>query len=388
MADAALAWSNTGREVYFITVEPSKTFYSAKGRETLLQLLSKERNTVKILKARAGREFEFGTPKYRSYVYKQLIAQLPQGTPIILSDDKTIWAAATAMQGVYPVIGVLHADENHYYDLAEKYFKRTDLLVCVSNRVSNTTKARVPDFDPEAVFTIPCGIHLPLFDQNNRNGDLLQLVYVGRITDYQKRTGDLVKVAEALVRKSVPFHLNIIGGGDARPALEEKVKAAGMQDHITFKGWLSQKDVAWQLADSDIMVMTSDFEGTPIAMMEALAAGCGMVGTRVSGIEDYEDHPLAKDCFAVFNVTDIGNAADKIIAIGAIPEHIRRSSARKLAESEFSMQVCLARYDAALAAIPSRSGSLPNMEMPVKDKLYSKALSMARSIKMRLQNKK
>ncbi len=121
MADAAIACARNGHEVYFITVAPVKEFVSAKGRETLLQLLTGENNPVRIIKAAAGREFEFGTAAYRSYVYKKLLAKLPPGTPVVPSDDMAVWDAAASLYESYPVIGVLHADESYYYKLAEKY---------------------------------------------------------------------------------------------------------------------------------------------------------------------------------------------------------------------------------------------------------------------------
>ena len=54
MADAAIAFAKRGLEVYFVTVGPIKEFFSAKGRETLLQLLNKEPGLVKTITAPAG----------------------------------------------------------------------------------------------------------------------------------------------------------------------------------------------------------------------------------------------------------------------------------------------------------------------------------------------
>lgn len=383
MADAAIALSSKGYHIYFITVVPGKEFTSANGRETLLQLLSRQKNDVKILAARAGYEFEFGTPEYRVYVYCRLLTSLPVGTPVIVSDDKDVWSAAASFHGTYPLVGVLHADEQHYYDLAVKYAGKTDVLACVSERVTRKVKELLPLADK--VFTIPCGIHLPDVSHDRQSGDKLRLVYAGRLTRYQKRVGDLVKVAAALKASGTNFHFNIIGDDEAeRPVLERCVKEAGISEQVSFRGWLGQQDVARCLSESDVMLMTSDFEGTPIAMMEALAAGCGMVGTRVSGIEDYELHPLAADCFRIFEVGDIEGAVRKINELGAKPPGVRQQAARKLAEAEFSMDVCLGRYINAMKDIPQCVKPAAPVYMPAKYKLYSKILARARYWKVRL----
>jgi glycosyltransferase involved in cell wall biosynthesis len=385
MADAAMGYAKDGHEVYFVTVEPEKEFFSAKGRETLLQLLQKESNSVKVIKARVGSEFELGTPAYRTFIYKRLLVQLPTGASIILSDDAVVWEAAASLHASYSIIGVLHADENHYYNLAKKYNNQADAFVCVSDRVAKTVAARVPEIEAGRIHIIPCGINLPDIAPNRNTGNLLQLVYLGRVSDYQKRTGDLVSICALLKKNNVPYHFNIIGDGETRVSLEQKFRAAGLQQHVTFWGWLSQKEVARHLSESDILVLTSDFEGMPIAMMEALAAGCGIVGTRVSGIEDYEDHPLAKDCFSVFTVGNIAEAAEKINRVAAVPTGERQESAKKLAQTEFSMRVCLDRYMKVMSGLKKEFAPPPAaINIPPKELLYSKALAAARALKLKM----
>jgi glycosyltransferase involved in cell wall biosynthesis len=384
MADAAIAYSRQGLEVYFIAVSPRSEFFSARGRETLLQLIKKEPNTVHIISERVGYEFEFGTPEYRAWIYKNMIIRLPPGTPIVLSDDHSVWEAATWLQNVYPIIGVMHADEEHYYALAEKYSKKTDVFACVSNRVRENTRKRIPAFDAARIFTIPCGIHLPELKRVPPVDGTLRLIFVGRIAAYQKRAGDLVKIAKALTAKGIKYHLEIIGDGDLRQSLQDDVRAEGLNEVVTFPGWLSQQEVATHLATSDILLLTSDFEGTPIAMMEAFAAGCGMVGTRVSGIEDYEHHALAASCLGVYEVGDIPGAVACIEKIAAIPAAARSEAARALAEQEFSMDVCLKKYSEAMSMMQPRAGSVPTIELSSGKVLYSKSISLARYLKMTL----
>ncbi len=382
MADAAIAFDKKGLEVYFVTVDPIKEFYSAHGRETLLQLLAKVPNNIQAITAKTGYEFEFGTPEYRAFIYRQLLAQLPPGTPIILSDDYVVWASAIAMQSCFPIVGVLHADEEQYYGVAEEFHKQVDIYVCVSNRVQNLVKYRIPGFDPKHLFVIPCGINMPEIDYNTEHNDILQLVYAGRVNTYQKRAADLARIAVMLAEKQVKFHLRIIGDGDAKAELEQAVKTGGLSDAVTFFGWLTQEQVAKHLSESDILLLTSDFEGTPIAMMEAFAAGCGMVGTRVSGIEDYEQHPLAEDCLYVYAAGYIEEAVAKIIRLAEVPKSTRQHSARLLAETEFSMDVCLEKYLHAISTITPRTDTrLPEIKLSLAARMYSKTLAMARNLK-------
>ena len=382
MTDAAIALAGKGWEVYFLAVEPSVVFSLGKGRETLLHMVQKGSTAVKTISVQAGREFEYGTPAYCTFVYKKLLLRLPPGTPVILSDDYGIWAATAALHKTYPMIGVLHADEEHYYTLVQKYFGDVSVFACVSDRVKRTTLQRFPQIDPAVVYTIPCGIDLPDVAFAAHNIDIVQLVYVGRVSEYQKRTSDLVQICALLHQQGSRFHLNIIGDGQEKMTLENKFKDAGLGALVTFHGWLQQKDVSKWLAAADILVLTSDFEGTPVAMMEALAEGCGIVGTRVSGIEDYEQHPLAAQCYRVFDVGDVTGAVAGIMEVATIPVSIRQQAARKLAESEFTMDVCLERYCKAIATIVPERHAPVTVSMPAKDVLFSKLLAFARYLKV------
>ncbi len=387
MADAALAYSKNKFEVYFVTVEPTISFFSGEGRETMLQLLRKTPSDIKIITAKAGRDFEFGLPDYVANIYKSLITEnIPLGTPIILSDDGIVWQAAAALHKSYPLVGVLHADEPHYYQLAQKYKKEVDIFVCVSERINRVTAQQNPDLDKKRVFTIPCGIELPPPPGVGQANNVLSLVYVGRISEYQKRTGDILKIATQLKTDGINFKLNIIGDGGAyKTALVKSATEAGLDKQIAFKGWLSQAEVHQYLSSSDILLLASDFEGMPIAMMEGLASGCGFVGTRVSGIEDFEHHSLASSCFGTFDVGNIVEAVIKIKEIAAVPLPQRKKAARELAETQFSMEICIDKYKKAIGTIPTRPFEKTNFKLSGDVLLKSKFISTLRTLKMSLK---
>ena len=123
-------------------------------------------------------------------------------------------------------------------------------------------------------------------------------------------------------------------------------------------------------------------------MMEALATGCGFVGTRVSGVEDYENVPQAEDCYMVYNVGDIEEAVNKIIYIAGIPEGVRKNAARAIAEANFSLPVCVEKYNKAIASLPLQSYINPGISLPASKRFYSQAVSFVRHIKLKFFKKR
>lgn len=384
MADAAMAFAERGWQCYFVTPSPVESFHSAGAAETMIHLLRSAPASLKVISESVGGEFEFGTPEYKTYIYCRLLAAgVPVGTPIILSDDAAVWAAAGQMSAAYPFVGVLHSDEQQYYDHAKQYHSSIGVFTCVSERVHQTVRKLCPAIDPSLIFTIPCGIQLPPVRFVANNSGRLRLVYVGRLTEYQKRISDLAGLAAVLARRNVDFQFTIIGdGGEDRRRLEQLVAENGLKDKVTFAGWQVKKSVEKNLAESDILVLTSDFEGTPISMMEALASGCGFVGTRVSGIEDYADRPGAQNCYRIFEVGDLERAADFIIELSSVLPVNRQSAARKLAEAEFSMDTCLDRYQAAIAAIKPATYVQVKAVISSSALIRSRLMSAARGIKL------
>ncbi|MBE2290138.1 MAG: glycosyltransferase family 4 protein [Chitinophagaceae bacterium] len=388
MVDAAANAASAGHAVWFVTVQPSAEFHNSGGREPIWSLLQPHNGSITVVTESAGYEFEFGTEQYRAAIYAKLIRNgVPSGVPVIISDDRAVWAGAAAVADRNPMIGVLHCDDPYYYEIGRLYKDQMAACVCVSERVRRLFLHHCPDVPVEKVSAIPCGINLPpVRSQDERVIETTRLVFIGRFNDEQKRAGDLVKIAGALVEQDFQFHLDI-AGNDAVSGEEYSryFEEVGAGDKVTFNGWLSAGQVNDLLSRADVLVLTSNFEGTPLVMMEALAAGCGFAGTRVSGIEDYEHHEFAADCFRSFDVGDIAEAVKKIREISAIPVVQRRAAARKLAEAEFSMDVCLERYYSVVDAATTAGIAPVSLHVGRVQMIRSRAMALARMLKVSLK---
>jgi glycosyltransferase involved in cell wall biosynthesis len=91
--------------------------------------------------------------------------------------------------------------------------------------------------------------------------------------------------AARLVRRAVPqARFAIVGDGEERSALEASTAGLSLQDVVHFHGW--HRDMAAVYGDLDVVVNCSRNEGTPVALIEALAAGRSVVATNVGGTPD------------------------------------------------------------------------------------------------------
>lgn len=76
----------------------------------------------------------------------------------------------------------------------------------------------------------------------------------------------------------------LVGDGEERRLLEDLSARLGLAEVVTFHGW--RRDMQSVYGDLDVVVNTSRNEGTPVALIEALAAGRPVVATRVGGTPD------------------------------------------------------------------------------------------------------
>ncbi len=106
---------------------------------------------------------------------------------------------------------------------------------------------------------------------------------VGRLTAIKQH--ELFLDAAALVAKHHPDAVFLIAGdGELRAALERRAADRGIASHVRFLGW--RRDLATIYAATDVFLLTSRNEGTPVALIESLASGVPGVSTNVGGVPD------------------------------------------------------------------------------------------------------
>jgi glycosyltransferase involved in cell wall biosynthesis len=109
------------------------------------------------------------------------------------------------------------------------------------------------------------------------------VAYVGRLVAI-KHVDLLVRACARAFEQLPQGRLLVVGDGECRAALERLVADAGLAGRVVFAGW--RTDLAAIYAASDIVALSSRNEGTPVALIEALAAGRPVVATAVGGVPD------------------------------------------------------------------------------------------------------
>ena len=117
----------------------------------------------------------------------------------------------------------------------------------------------------------------------------IMLLHIGRFVPLKSHLL-LIEAFDLSIKEFPWIQLWLVGEGELRPAVERVVLEKGLQTKVSFLGL--RDNVFNLLADCDFFVLPSDYEGCPLTVLEAMAAGKPVVATRVGGIPELIDDGL------------------------------------------------------------------------------------------------
>ena len=187
--------------------------------------------------------------------------------------------------------GFAHVQSRHgYEDVSTKGVWRNrighagcDQVVCVSKDLANHCRdiEKVPD---NKLHTVINGVDLAPYrtlDDLPFTADKPVIGHVARLAPV-KNQALLLDAFALVVQKMSGARLSIVGDGPERAALTQRAADLDIAAAVEFHGETS--DVPAKLRDTHIFCLSSDSEGTPVSVIEALAAGRPVVATSVGGL--------------------------------------------------------------------------------------------------------
>src|SRR5262249_40036448 len=141
-------------------------------------------------------------------------------------------------------------------------------------------------FAPKKVFVVRNGLDLAQFQRIPLTDGEVRILGVGSLLQV-KRWDRLLRAASVLKNMGLDFVVDIAGGGPMRDSLEWEARELGLSDRVSFRGHID--NIPGLLASSTLLVHTSDIEGCPNVVMEAMACGRAVVATDAGDIPSLVD---------------------------------------------------------------------------------------------------
>jgi glycosyltransferase involved in cell wall biosynthesis len=210
---------------------------------------------------------------------------------------------------------ILHGSTLAIYRCARAVRDFVSATVAISPRIKQDLVSTY-DFNESGLRFIPHGIDVAAFFKHPQTQKLtgpLRILSHGRIDKEQKGVFWLPGILAELDRQSKEWNCTISGDGPDLGELKRLVGRTGLSDRIQFTGWTPPGDVPGLLNEHDVFLFPSTYEGSPIALIEAMAAGCVPVASRLPGITDWIIQDGADGL--LFPIGDVRRAAKHLLGL-------------------------------------------------------------------------
>jgi glycosyltransferase involved in cell wall biosynthesis len=211
-----------------------------------------------------------------------------------LTDADFIGGVVGRLLGI-PVISTMH---NMPHDYDRQRFDRRILgrlaarllitrMVAVSHRIRGAfiTQWGIPEHRITAILNaiaLDPYTNIPPKDPHAAT-DSPMITTIGRLTE-QKAQQFLLEAAVLILARFPTARFVLVGQGHLEPRLRELARARGIEAHVEFTG--VRRDIPNILAETDIFVLSSLWEGMPLTAIEAMAAGRAVVLSDVGGMRE------------------------------------------------------------------------------------------------------
>lgn len=198
-----------------------------------------------------------------------------------------------------------------------RQLESVDAIAAVSDHIGNLIRRRFPDY-PRPIVTVYNGVNCDVFQpgtQNAAQGEELRTLFVGRVSP-EKGVHTLIEAFAQVAQRFPAARLELVGGRGSLPAdllvnlsddplvfalrrfydgtvtqnyanyLDQLVVKLGLQDRVHFAGALPHHELVKAYQNADLVVNPSLSESFGISIVEGMACGKPVIGTRIGGMKE------------------------------------------------------------------------------------------------------
>lgn len=234
------------------------------------------------------KRLEFENPNCIVSRWKQVIGYLESNGPCIFVPNYDVEHSAVVprLSENVKVALIAHSDEFDYYEHCSRLGEYCDAVVGVSRAIAWHLGQTEPHLLGR-LWYIPYGVKVGEPRPAVSPDGPIRLIYLGRLVQHQKRVLDIIQLCDLLVEAGIDFQLDITGDGPERQMMEEALWEHCLARRVLFTGVLPHQRVLERLRTMDALLLTSEFEGLSVAMLEGMANSVVPIVSDIrSGVPD------------------------------------------------------------------------------------------------------
>ena len=304
-----------------------------------------------VLEKHGIRIVDLSGPNYLSMLVKQLAFLRKEKPDVVHTNIGSIlhMMMATKLVPVPIKLFTLHNQAEYIlnqrkinrwlYQKAFSFFGYIPVAIC-----ENVAQSLMGAFglSGEQIRVVNNGIDISKFYplQNNQHTDSVRIITTGTMYPIKNHMG-LIEIFGQLYKKHPHVTLTILGDGELRHALEEKIGQLGLAEAVHLPG--IQQNVCVYLQNADLYVSASKSEGLPLSILEAMACGLPVVATDVGGTVDIVKNGISGIVVPKDNKKALEDALESLIENDRLRMQYGMAS-RQIAQ-DWSLEACVKGYE-------------------------------------------
>jgi glycosyltransferase involved in cell wall biosynthesis len=176
----------------------------------------------------------------------------------------------------------------------------------------------------------------------------------------------LIAAIDHLIQRGRRVHLQLVGDGPDRAALEREANRRGLAEHVSFAGSINQDRIGQFYREADAFALASFAEGIPVVLMEAMAMEIPCVATMITGIPELIRDGIDGLLVVPSDDRALAEALEKLIDDEALGWRLGEAGRRRVAEKydldknlERLSRVFGIRLGSGSGAIKTAPGEIP-----------------------------
>lgn len=232
---------------------------------------------------------------------------------------------------------------------------------------SHSLKSLCEQFSPkQEIEMITNGVDTEVFypNKSKEESNCINLLFISRLS-LQKGIEPLIKACGELENLGVEnYKLTIVGDGPLRERMFSLIDELKIKDKVDFKGWLKLEEIPEIYRGSDVFLLPSVMEGMPSVVLQAMASGLPVIGSKVEGFSEVLEDSVNGFCIQYGDYKAIANAIAKLSNSSELRKQMSKNSLEKV--KKFSWENIAKSY-------------LKLYEQTLKKKLTNSELSLSKS---------
>lgn len=207
----------------------------------------------------------------------------------------------------YKITSWIHFSLSKMFLTDDDAFRAADYHLAISKGIA--TQLCNKNIDKKKIFTVYNPVKPTL--ERVENSKFPKYIYVGRL-EYrkQKNLQELLRAFAIVLRQEPSAILELWGDGKDKKKLKELAIRLKIAEHVTFKGWSKNP---WEKIDAATsLVMSSLFEGLPMAIMEAISRGIPVISSNIETGPSDEISDINGFLYESGNISDLAQKMLKI----------------------------------------------------------------------------